>query len=126
MHKHTPHNPKKPSWFAHRVGDAQLCGGLDSLLNLTPSERRVVESGMARFVEFGALPRPLRDHLMAIARARGLFAATEIKAAPKKAKPLAVDGGDNFSTRPGKIEPRAAAQVPWLGGRMPAPIRRAG
>ena len=99
MHPHTPKNPKKPSWFAHRVGDAQLCGGLDLVPNLTPSERRTVDAGMARFVEHGALPRPLRDHLMAIARARGLFKTTEAKAVPKKAKPLAVDGGDPFSTR---------------------------
>lgn len=125
MHKHTPHTPKKPAWFAARINDVELLGKLDTCLALKPAERQFVTATMARFVERGSLLKGERDRALGIARAHKLFAATESKPAKKTASP-GVDHMDMYSVRPGKIDPRVAAQVPALGGSMPVPpIRRA-
>lgn len=118
-----PHRPKTPSWFGQKPSDEQLCSMLDAA-PLGTEERRVLTFAIARLVERGFLPREERSRLLLVARAHGLLAAP---AAPKKAKPApsTYDGGDCFSSRPGKVDPRAAAQVPWLGGEMPQKIRRA-
>lgn len=117
-----PHRPKHPAWFGAKPSDEELCGMLDRAA-LSVEERRALTFAMARFVEIGFLPRTERSQLLLIARGLGLLAP---QPAPKKPKaaPSTYEGGDCFSARPGKVDPRAAAQVPWLGGRMPAPVRR--
>lgn len=65
------------------------------------------------------LPKTVRDHACAVAKANGLLARTQARRAPNR--PLGVDGFDPFSTRPGPVDARAAAQL----GNIPKPIRRA-
>jgi hypothetical protein len=93
MHK------KKPAWFASQISDAELLGKLDTTLGLSANERRSLDAAMARFVETGSLPRKVRDWAMAVAKAKGLLGATEIKPVPKHRRSLGADGSDPYSTR---------------------------
>jgi len=117
-----------------RISDERLVGALDACPSLKPAERAAVCAAMARFVERGRLPTMMRDHMMAVARVYKLFAATGTKASPKKAKPIAIDGGDNFSVRwtagtdfAAKILERYTAKDKKTGElAIRPPVRRAG
>lgn len=90
--------------YGSQISDETLMGTLDLCAYLSDHERAAVVAAMARFVEHGRLTTQQRDHLFAIAKSYNLFAHTEMR--PRRDKPLGFDGLDNYSTRPGKVDPR--------------------
>lgn len=108
------------SRYGTQVADEMLLKKLDACATLRSNEREAVQWGQARYVELGHLPKSTRDQLWHIAKAYKLFKKTEAKGAATP-QPMNING-DPFSTRPGPIDARAAAQI----GKIPAPIRKAG
>lgn len=105
--------------YGTQVADETLLKKLDACAALRPNEREAVQWAQARYLELGHLPKSTRDQLWHIAKAYKLFKKTEAKGAATP-QPMNINS-DPFSTRPGAIDSRAAAQL----GRIPAPIRRA-
>ena len=96
-HKKTPKNPKYAPWMGSRVSDDALCVSLDKL-KLTEGERHVLEMGMAEVLADEKLAKTTRDYLMALAKAKGLFARTALKPKPATA-PQTMNLGDPYSVR---------------------------
>jgi hypothetical protein len=96
---------------------------LELLLAKAPLTAQQTEAFVryATALSAGALPRLpklARDHGIAIAKACGLLARTELKPKPRG---LAIGFGDAYSTQPCTVPEAVAKQL----GRIPKPVRRA-
>lgn len=104
----------------HCLTDTAL---LDLLMAKAPLTQAQLEAFVSYSVQLATgqlvrLPKTVRDHAVAVAKANGLLAKTERKPHPHAGHH---NPGDPYSTVPGKVHEAAAKQL----GRIPAPIRRA-
>lgn len=105
----------------HCLSDRVL---LELLMAKAPLTQAQTEAFVSYSVQLASgqlvrLPKTVRDHAVAVAKANGLLAKTERKRNPHPGATLSL--GDSYSTVPGKVHEAVAKQL----GRIPAPIRRA-
>jgi hypothetical protein len=113
--------PTQAQSMGHVLTDSALCELLLAKAPLTQSQTEAFV-GYATQLAAGTLPRlpkTVRDHAIAVAKASGLLQRTEMRRHPHAGH---VNLGDGLSTVPGPVDARAAAQF----GNIPKPIRRAG
>lgn len=112
--------PTQAQSMGHVLTDAAL---LEMLLEKAPLTQQQTEAFVGYSTQLAAglyrLPKTVRDHAIAVAKASGLLQRTEARRHPHAGH---VNLGDGLSTVPGPVDARAAAQF----GRIPKPIRRAG